>query len=235
LQLSLTSPAVAVPFERSRFREVEPVGSSPRPSPDLREGDRGRPLLRFAVGLAVLSGERFAAILATSSTAPVPVTAEPPAPPTPRHVALGLLLRALDRARGAPARLGARLSPVGRRARRLAPPAARLLGRLPGAARANARLGLWRTRAEAALARWAAEGAREETEGRAVARAALTTIRERALARLTESPDLKQVIREQSEGLAETAVSELRERSARADRLAEGAVRRLLGRRPASR
>ena len=50
------------------------------------------------------------------------------------------------------------------------------------------------------------------------------------LARVADSPDLKRVIREQSEGIAVTAVAALRSRSARADGLAEKAVRRLFGR-----
>jgi hypothetical protein len=59
----------------------------------------------------------------------------------------------------------------------------------------------------------------------------LIALREAALARVAESPDLKRVIREQSAGIAVTAVTELRNRSARADALAERAVRRLFGRR----
>jgi len=193
----------------------------------------GHPLLRFAVGLAALGGERFTAILATSSATAVPTTRAEPAAPTPRHVALGLLLRVFDRARGAPAQLGGRLSRIGRRARRLGKPLSAMLGRLPGSGRAGTELDRWRRRGQAALARWAVDGAREEAEGRALARAALTTFREQALARVTDSPDLKQVIRDQSQGIAVTAMSELRDRSARADGLAEVAVRRLLGRRPA--
>jgi hypothetical protein len=118
-------------------------------------------------------------------------------------------------------------------ARRLAPPlvrAGRLAGRLPGAARGAAHWHSWRARRRVALARWAAAGRREEAASRAVAQEALTALRERALARVAESPDLKRVIREQSQGIAVTAVNELRNRSARADRLAERAVRRLFGR-----
>jgi len=88
----------------------------------------------------------------------------------------------------------------------------------------------WRGRSRAQLASWAAAGQREEAASRAVARKALTALRERALARVADSPDLKRVIREQSEGVAVIAVNELRNRSARADRLAERAVRRLFGR-----
>jgi hypothetical protein len=200
-----------------------------------RETDLIRPLFRFVVGLWTLTGERLGAILAAPSAAGVPAPPLPDSRPersTPRHVALGLALRALDHARRTPARLGARLARATVPARRLAAPLSRLLARAPGAGRARAQLDLWRTRGQAAVTRLAIDGAREEVEGRAMARAALTTIREQAFASLSESPDLKQVIRDQSEGVAVTAVTELRDRSARADTMAEGAVRRLLGRRP---
>jgi hypothetical protein len=51
---------------------------------------------------------------------------------------------------------------------------------------------------------------------------------------VADSPELKRVIGEQSQGLAATAVNELRERSARADTVAESVLRRLTGRKPAS-
>jgi hypothetical protein len=122
--------------------------------------------------------------------------------------------------------------------RRTAPLARRtfaLARRAPGAAQVGARLDAWRARGEEQVARWAAAGRREATDGRELARGVLTNVRENAFARVSESPDLKRVIREQSEGIAVTAVGELRDRSARADSLAEGAVRRLLGRRPEPR
>ena len=62
-----------------------------------------------------------------------------------------------------------------------------------------------------------------------MARDALTVLRENMLARVSESPDVRGAIREQSQGIAVTAMSELRERLARADNLAERTVRRLLG------
>jgi hypothetical protein len=122
--------------------------------------------------------------------------------------------------------------------RRTAPLARRafaLARRAPGASRVTARIDVWRARGEDQLALWAATGRRETADGRSLARGVLTTLRESAFARVSDSPDLKRVIREQSEGIAVTAVGELRERSARADRLAEGVVRRLLGRGPEPR
>jgi hypothetical protein len=123
-------------------------------------------------------------------------------------------------------------------ARRLSAPLARaysLIGWLPGVPRRAAHWRAWRATGERRLARWAAVGRLERDESRAVARAALTMLRETMLARVSESPDLKGVIREQSAGIAVTAVTELRERSAQIDDLAEGAVSRLLGRGPARR
>ena len=91
------------------------------------------------------------------------------------------------------------------------------------------RLGAWRAEGEKRLARWAELGRREEAASRILAFDALTVLRENMLARISESPELKSVIREQSEGIAVTAMSELRERSARADNLAERTVGRLFG------
>jgi hypothetical protein len=59
---------------------------------------------------------------------------------------------------------------------------------------------------------------------------ALTVLRENVLARVSESQDLRRVIHEQSAGVAVTAVGELRDRSARADDLAETTIGRLFGR-----
>ena len=207
-----------------------------RPEPATCPGATRR-LFRFGLGLATLARERMNAILAASEATPgVPVpleTARGESQPAVSDAALGLVLGAGN--------LGLRLRPVlslrwtevATSARRLAAPvvrAASLIGWLPGVPRRAAELRAWRAREARRFARLAAAGRRERAESRALARAALTTIRERMLARISESPDLKRVIHEQSAGIAETAVSELRERSARIDDLAEGAVGRLLGR-----
>ncbi len=49
-----------------------------------------------------------------------------------------------------------------------------------------------------------------------------------AAGELANSPELKQVIREQSQGLAAGAISDMRHRSARADDAAEELARRAL-------
>jgi hypothetical protein len=206
------------------------------PEVPLRPGAT-RMLLRFGLGLATLARERLNTILAASgATADVPLAVET----TREESAPGVLDAALGLVLGAGA-LTQRLRPVlsmrwtelAASARRLMAPLARagtLVGWLPGVPRRAAELRAWRAREASRFARLASAGRRERAESRAVARAALITIREAILARISESPDLKRVIHEQSAGVAATAVGELRERSARIDDLAEGAVGRLLGR-----
>jgi hypothetical protein len=153
-------------------------------------------------------------------------------------VALGLLSDAMDGARETPALVRARrrrLSASSRRRAARFDRMGKLVGRIPGVPRALGRCRAWRDRGRMQLARWAELGRRKQAENRALAFDALAVLRENLLARVAESPDVKAVIREQSEGIAVTAIGELRERSARADSLVEQTVGRLLGRGRASR
>jgi hypothetical protein len=203
----------------------EPSGENP--SGQL---PRGRLLLRFAIGVAELGGEGLAAALrrfeAERLAAP---PAEPPAPVSGRHVLIGALCDAPDW-------LAHKLHPT----RGLMPVRrdqghwarlARLVGRAPGIARATRYAQGLGARGRAQLGRWAALGAREEQAGRDLARRAVGTMFEDAMTRVAGSPELKQVIEEQSQGLTVSAMNELRESSARADRLVESVAGRLLGRR----
>lgn len=194
-------------------------------------------LFRFGLGLATLARARMNAVLAFSESAagvPGPVAAsDDPQAPRLADAALGVLLGLADIRLRLPPNLAAGWTKIAASSRRLATPlvrAASLVGWLPGVPRRAAELRAWRAREGRRIARWAAAGRGERAESRAVARAALTTMREAMLARISESPDLKRVIHEQSAGIAVTAMSELRERSAHIDDLAEGAVGRLLGR-----
>jgi hypothetical protein len=200
-------------------------------------------MLRFALGMTELTGERVGAVLAACSAVAAPAAPEPTvagAPLNLRHAAVGLLSDAVVGASRAPARVRARWGRLAVSARHAGAPFAGLgnvVGRLPGVPSALGRLRAWRTEGRNRLARWAEVGRREEAESRALAADALTVLRENILARVSESPDVKSVIREQSEGIAVTAMSELRERSARADNLAERTVGRLFrgGRNPRAR
>jgi hypothetical protein len=190
----------------------------------------GRLLLRFAVGAAELGIEGLAAALRqfeVERLAAPPV--EPPAPLSGRHVVIGALC-------DAPAWLAHQLHPTrglmpvrreqGRWAR-----LARLARRAPGVAQATRYAEALEARGRAQLARWAELGAHEEQAGREIARLAIGVMFENAMSHVAESPELKQVIEEQSQGLTRSAMNDIRETSARADRLVESVARRLLGRR----
>jgi len=192
-------------------------------------------MLRFVLGMAEVTNERVGAVLSACTAVAPRAALEPTAPGTPlnlRHAAFGLLSDAVDGVSRAPALVGARWRHLTASARRTAAPLDRLgkiVGRLPGMPRAVGRLRAWRNQGRKQLARWVEVGRREQAESRILAFDALTVLRENMLARVSESPDVKSVIREQSEGIAVAAVSELRERSARADNLAERTVGRLFG------
>ena len=192
-------------------------------------------MLRFVLGVTELTGERVGAVLSACSAVAPPAALDPTAAGRPvnlRHAALGLLSDAVAGASRTPARVRARWRRMTASARRGAGPLdrmGRLAGRFPGMPRATSRLLAWRNHGRRQLARWAERGRRERADSRTLAVDALTVLRENMLARVSESPDVRGAIREQSQGIAVTAVSQLRERSARADNRAEQTVRRLFG------
>ena len=195
-----------------------------------------RLLFRFGVGRAALAGERFVSGLrALSDGRPdEPPAADDSAPDglpalAPRHALIGAVVAAP----AALSRIATRVAPAARRLERLAGQGRRLFDRLPGRAVAVRRLDPWRARAVSALGRLAVAGRAEEIAGRALARDAVQGAVRRASAVVADSPDVKRVIQEQSQGLAVSAITGLRARSARADSVVESAARRLLGRRRA--
>jgi hypothetical protein len=70
---------------------------------------------------------------------------------------------------------------------------------------------------------------------RSLARAALPDLFELGMARLADSPELQELLQEQTEGLTSAAMNRLRAYSQGADQAAQGMVSRLLGRQPARR
>jgi hypothetical protein len=205
----------------------EPGGGSAPPGP-------ARLLFRFGVGLADLARQRVNAILAPSGRGPYgEASAEQKDARRAGDAALGLLMEVAEVGQRARPALSARWAQVSAARRRLSGPLLQAYGlvrRLPGVPRRAAELRAWRVRQVRRHARWATLGRRERVESRAVAHAALVSLRETMLSRFSESPDVKRVIHEESAGIAVTAVGELRERAAHIDDLAEGAVRRLIGR-----
>jgi hypothetical protein len=222
----------------SRFDEVDeqpltvPRVDGPTNTASL---GRGRLMLRFAFGVVDLAQERVGAVLAAcKAVAPqIPPERTVSAAVDVRHALLGALSDAAAGASRVPARLRRRWSRAAAATRRRAAAfhrAGKVMRRLPGVPGTVRRLQAWRDGKKIQLVRWTERGRRERAESRALAMNALTVLRENMVARVSDSPDVKRVIREESEGIAVTAVGGLREGSARADDLAEEAVGRLFGR-----
>ena len=195
-----------------------------------------RLLFRFTIGLAELVGEGLVTSLRvfeeTRQAASDPDVADTLPNFRARHVLIGAAAAApawFARRLARPHRLGTPQELVPRRSE--SGRARRLLARAPGATRARRGYLTLRARVGVQLASWAEAGRREELGGRALAREALTGYYELAIARIADSPELKQVIAEQSQSLAESAVTTLRDGSARADDAVESVARRLLPRR----
>jgi hypothetical protein len=237
LRRRLTGQTIAVAARDPTFQEMEEMSPTNVPANDTTaetSPGRARLMLSLALGVIDLTNERVGAVLAACSAIAPPVELEPAPPGAPvdvRHAALGFLTSAIAGVSRAPARARARLRRVAASARRRAAPLDRaneLARRVPGLPRAMGRLRAWRDRGREQVARWAELGRRQQAQSRVLAFDALTVLRENMLARVSESPELKDVIREQSTGIAVTAMSELRESSARADSLVERTVGRLL-------
>ena len=189
----------------------------------------GRLVFRFAVGAAEVAGERLAASLRvfeelrarSGETLPPPVLA-------PRHVLLGALCAAPAGLRGALARA----RPLAARTGRAADRGLRSLARVPGGWRMQVAYDQARARALTRLARWAQAGMQEEMAARSLARTAIPELFELATATLADSPDLQELLQEQSQGLTTAAMNRLRDYSQSADQAAQGLASRLLRREP---
>jgi hypothetical protein len=184
------------------------------------------------LGTAEVAGERLVAALrlfderrsSSGETLAWPAVA-------PRHVLVG----ALSSAPAGLRRAMARARPLAERTGRVAGRGLRSLARLPGAGRLQTASHEARARARTQLARWAAAGLQEEMASRSLARAVLPELFELGMARLADSPQLQELLQEQSEGLTAAAMNRLRAYSQGADQAAQGMVSRLLGRQPARR
>jgi hypothetical protein len=200
-------------------RSLEIARPTPEPTP-------GRYLFRFVVGGAALAGDWVAAALRAIDQLSEPAEGRPAlARDDARAVVIGALSAALRWRMPKP-----RPRSVWRNAGRPIRTGRRILARLPGARLATRPYRRLQERIIVRLRRWGEEGAREDLAGRRLARVATPAFFELAVARLAQSPELKTVIEEQSEGLAASSVAELRERSEHADRTVEGVVSRLLRR-----
>jgi hypothetical protein len=86
-------------------------------------------------------------------------------------------------------------------------------------------------RGQAVLDRWIGVGRDEERRGRRLARLAVSSMLEELLEYLAQNPEVRELIQQQSVGLADAAVDEVRDRSLSADigleRLVHSMLRRL--------
>jgi hypothetical protein len=206
----------------ARSELVPPPGDAPgRPSV-------GRLVFRLAIGGTTLAGEWLGAALRAIDELPPPAV-EPPAPDGggARAVLVGALSSAM-RWRPPPAPIPGAARRAGRVARR----GLGLLANLPGGRLVRRRYARARADLAARTLMWAEEGAREERAGRRLARRAAPAFFELAAARFAESPELRLVIEQQSEGIAAGSIGELRARAEQADGAVERVMRRVLRRRP---
>jgi hypothetical protein len=200
----------------------------PAASPSSARAQVGTPrlLFRVALGGSALLTEWMGSALRAIDELPAPAEAHPTAVEAPaRSVLIGALSSAMRwRPPIAP------LETAARDASRAARRGLRLFANVPGASLVRRRYARARDGVASRLGRWAEEGAREERAGRRLAHLAAPVFFELGVARLSDSPELKTVIEEQSQGLAASSVAELRERSEDADRAIERVVRRVLRR-----
>jgi len=87
-------------------------------------------------------------------------------------------------------------------------------------------------RGEESLARWIADGRKQEPPSRELAFKTYTELVDEFIDKLAENPQLQAVITKQSLGVASDMRDEVRERTVTADNVMEGLVRRILRRTP---
>lgn len=185
-----------------------------------------RPLLRFAIGLLQLSVDRLRGTLASLGEERAPAAPATPVgrhglpPATVRRALVGAIVAVDDWTEaalaGRPARAAGQVIEtvtgtwIGRKVRRvLAGVGARVLPQ---------------------LAQLAALGAEEERRAQDLARAGLQAVFDATCARLAESEAIRRLVHEQSTGLTETLIGEIRGRSAAADDALDHAITRVFGR-----
>jgi hypothetical protein len=226
---TVAAPAAALRFRFDGAKEsAMEDGDACEANPGaVGPGESGARLIgRLILGSAVFGGERLVQALQLLDRTPGLPPPSAPSRASWRHVLIG---GALESPRWVRRGL-ARTRPLSRAAARSVVQGWRAVRWLPGAEQSERWFAARRQRA----AEWAELGRREEGAARALAQSAGLAFVELALAVVADSPDVRKVIEEQSTGLAQSALEDTRDRSQRADALAERVARRLLRRPPAS-
>ena len=82
------------------------------------------------------------------------------------------------------------------------------------------------------VARWTEVGRREHARGKIIAKRALSELSSSGIAKFADSPEVREMVKAQSTGIAMEAVDDIRQRTAIADRVVEQIARKLIGRKP---
>jgi hypothetical protein len=150
---------------------------------------------------------------------------------TLRFALIGLLFETQERARKSAANLGRIERWVGR----LADPWLRTSGviyHISVLSPARRRYEQLVSRGEAELARWVALGRVEDAHSRALAQVAFDKTVDEYIEYLTTNPEVQELVQQQSTGLANEVIEEVRERTVSIDNLLEGMTRSVLRRMP---
>ncbi|HEY1389133.1 MAG TPA: hypothetical protein VGF38_11365 [Ktedonobacterales bacterium] len=208
------------------------------PSRDERF-DTATALLRLLVGGALVGTRELRVRLerwqqaipdAASAQAVAPRTASPP--DALRHTLMGMMFETESRMRR-------RFSIIGRRLARASQDASRFYTTAMSDMRytpldpLRARVEEMVYRATMTLDRWADRGRMEEQQSRDMAQEAVVSVIDELLDYMARNPEVRELIEQQGMSMAETAVDEVRERTATADLWIERVARGLLHR-PAS-
>ncbi len=82
------------------------------------------------------------------------------------------------------------------------------------------------------VARWTEVGRREHARGRMIAKRALSDLSSKGISTFADSPEVREMVKSQSTGIAMDAVNNVRQQTAAADRVVEQIARKLFGRKP---
>lgn len=84
------------------------------------------------------------------------------------------------------------------------------------------------------IARWTEVGRREHARGRAIAKKALSELASTGISTFADSPEVREMVKSQSTGIAMDAVDTVRQQTEAADLVVERIARKLFGRKPRS-
>jgi uncharacterized RDD family membrane protein YckC len=228
----------------ARNSHEEPETGTPATGRPARGRVALRTLARLLVGSALVGWDALTAALQPESEASegeAPAEGDtPPVPPLAgvrdseaddraREALVGMLFDISERA----ARQGgAVLGAAGRRTHALTGPATRWARRSKLLAPARRRYVAFLEQSQVQVERWVERGRAEEVQSRALLETTVVQAVDTSLDRVIENPKVQELIEEQSTGVAQEVVEELRERAVSMDMLVQQLVGRVLRRPP---